>query len=102
MEFNKHKTNKFIKKSEIDNNEIPNTENKKLLTNIEAFQLGEFPDHLLEKVNLPVMSRENYIDDVKNMILPVLRHRIIPSFNAEADGISRDDIISSLIKNNEK
>ena len=30
MEFNKHKTNKFIKKSEIDNNEIPNTENKKL------------------------------------------------------------------------
>tara|TARA_Y100000590_G_C15649714_1_gene988268 strand:+ start:193 stop:1152 length:960 start_codon:yes stop_codon:yes gene_type:complete len=42
------------------------------------------------------------IDDIKNMILPVLRHRIIPSFNAEADGISRDDIISSLIKSNEK
>ena len=26
MDFNKHKTNKFIKKSDIDNNEIPNTE----------------------------------------------------------------------------
>ena len=34
MEFNKHKTNKFIKKSYIDNNEIPNTEEKKLLTNM--------------------------------------------------------------------
>ena len=43
MEFNKHKTNKFIKKSEIDNSEIPDTEDKKLMTNIEAFQLGEFP-----------------------------------------------------------
>ncbi len=38
------------------------------------------------------------IDDVNSMINPVLRHRIIPNFNSEADGISRDDILSELIK----
>jgi len=37
------------------------------------------------------------IDDVKSMIKPVLRHRIIPNFNAEADGISRDMILQQLM-----
>ena len=79
MKFNKHKTNKFIKKSEIDNNEIPNTENKKLLTNIEAFQLGEFPEHLLEKVNLPEIERENYIDnEIKPKHFELLENRPQP------------------------
>ena len=40
------------------------------------------------------------IADVQAMILPVLRHRIIPNFNAEADGISRDEILAQLIENN--
>ncbi len=38
------------------------------------------------------------MDDVKSMIKPVLRHRIIPNFNAEADGISRDMILQKLIE----
>jgi MoxR-like ATPase len=38
------------------------------------------------------------IDDVKTMIKPVLRHRIIPNFNAEADGISRDMILEQLME----
>jgi hypothetical protein len=29
-------------------------------------------------------------------MIPVLRHRIIPSFNAEAEGISSVDIINKL------
>ncbi len=37
------------------------------------------------------------IDDVKSMIKPVLRHRIIPNFNAEADGITRDMILDKLM-----
>jgi len=37
------------------------------------------------------------IDDVKAALVPVLRHRIIPSFNAEADGLSSLDIIDKLI-----
>jgi len=38
------------------------------------------------------------IDDIKKIIKPVLRHRIIPNFNAEAEGITRDDILEYLIK----
>jgi len=38
------------------------------------------------------------INDVKSMIKPVLRHRIIPNFNAEADGISRDMILDQLLE----
>ena len=37
------------------------------------------------------------ISDVKQMVNPVLRHRIIPNFNAEADGIYSDDILSKLL-----
>lgn len=36
------------------------------------------------------------IDDVRKALIPVLRHRIIPSFNAEAEGISSLDIINKL------
>lgn len=36
------------------------------------------------------------IDDVKTALIPVLRHRIINNFNAEAEGISTIDIINRL------
>ena len=38
------------------------------------------------------------IADVQHMLNPVLRHRIIPNFNAEADGISRDNILERLLE----
>ena len=38
------------------------------------------------------------IDDVKISVFPVLRHRIIPSFNAEAEGIKSVDIIKKLLE----
>ncbi|NNG27631.1 MAG: MoxR family ATPase [Ignavibacteriaceae bacterium] len=38
------------------------------------------------------------IDDVKNAMLPVLRHRIITNFNAEAEGIKSLDVIDRLSK----
>ncbi|MCF7808689.1 MAG: MoxR family ATPase [Candidatus Marinimicrobia bacterium] len=37
------------------------------------------------------------IEDVKAVALPVLRHRILSNFNAEADGISVDEIIKKLL-----
>ena len=37
------------------------------------------------------------IEDVKAVALPVLRHRIIRNFKAEAEGISVDDIINRLL-----
>ncbi len=38
------------------------------------------------------------IDDVKAALIPVLRHRIIPSFNAEAEGLTSVDIINKLLQ----
>jgi MoxR-like ATPase len=38
------------------------------------------------------------IDDVKAIAPPVLRHRIVTNFNADADGISTDDIIKMLLE----
>ena len=38
------------------------------------------------------------IDDLVSVIKPVLRHRIIPNFNAEAEGMKSDNIIDELLK----
>ncbi|NUN68154.1 MAG: MoxR family ATPase [Bacteroidetes bacterium] len=38
------------------------------------------------------------IDDVRAVAVPVLRHRIIPNFNAEADGITAVQVIESIVK----
>jgi MoxR-like ATPase len=38
------------------------------------------------------------IDDVKKSLIPVLRHRLITSFNAEAEGITSVDVINRLLK----
>jgi MoxR-like ATPase len=37
-------------------------------------------------------------DDIKAVAHPVLRHRILPSFIAEADGITSDRIIDKLLE----
>ncbi|OUX20432.1 MAG: AAA family ATPase [bacterium TMED250] len=37
------------------------------------------------------------IDDVKKMVYPVLRHRVIPSYSADAEGISVDGILEKLV-----
>ena len=38
------------------------------------------------------------IEDVKYMTIPVLRHRLVTNFNAEADGVTTVEIIEKLIK----
>ncbi len=37
-------------------------------------------------------------DDVREVALPVLRHRIVTNFNAEAEGVKPDDIIRRLME----
>jgi MoxR-like ATPase len=37
-------------------------------------------------------------DDIVALAKPVLRHRIVPTFNAEAEGINADDIIDRILK----
>jgi MoxR-like ATPase len=36
--------------------------------------------------------------DIIDVARPALRHRIMPSFEAEADGVSTDDVIERLIE----
>lgn len=38
------------------------------------------------------------IDEVRALALPILRHRIIPNYNATGEGITTDDIVKKLIK----
>lgn len=38
------------------------------------------------------------LDDAKALARPVLRHRIVPTFNAEAEGVTVDDIIGRLLE----
>jgi len=37
-------------------------------------------------------------EDVRALALSVLRHRVIPSFAAEAEGVSADDIVARLLE----
>jgi len=37
------------------------------------------------------------LDDVRSIAAPVLRHRLVTNFHAEAEGVSRDDIITDLV-----
>jgi MoxR-like ATPase len=37
-------------------------------------------------------------DDVRAIVYPVLRHRILPNFRAEAEGITSEAIIAELLK----
>jgi len=37
------------------------------------------------------------IEDIQAVALPILRHRIVPNYKAEADGITVETLISNLI-----
>jgi MoxR-like ATPase len=37
------------------------------------------------------------VDDIKALAHPVMRHRIVTNFNADADGVSTDDLIDMLL-----
>jgi MoxR-like ATPase len=54
---------------------------------------------LCAKTHAALHGRTNVsIDDVRHLALPVLRHRIAPSFMAEAEGITTDAIVTRLLK----
>ena len=39
------------------------------------------------------------IDDVKRVAIPILRHRLILSYEAQAEELSVEKIISKIVKN---
>ena len=95
MEFNKQKINKFVKKSAIDSDPLPSkgdeksVEDGKVLSNIEAFELGKFPENLVDKVSLPKLDRKDYINsEIKPKHLELLKNRPVPEMleNSELIG----------------
>jgi MoxR-like ATPase len=38
------------------------------------------------------------VEDVRALTLPILRHRIVPSFQAEAEGVAADRILTDLLQ----
>ena len=38
------------------------------------------------------------IDDIEALAQPALRHRLVPTFHAEAEGVTVDMIVSEIIK----
>ena len=36
-------------------------------------------------------------EHIRAVALPVMRHRIITNFNAEADGVTTDDVVNELL-----
>ena len=38
------------------------------------------------------------LDDVRAIAAPVLRHRLVTNFHAEAEGLSKDDLIAELLE----
>ena len=37
-------------------------------------------------------------DDIKAVAYPVLRHRLVTTFNADAEGVTTDDIVTRLLQ----
>ena len=37
------------------------------------------------------------INDIRDLALPILRHRVLPNFNAEAEGMKVEDILNQLL-----
>jgi len=53
---------------------------------------------LAGKARALLMGRTHVtIEDIEHLALPVLRHRIVPTFAAEADGINSDHLIERLL-----
>ena len=54
---------------------------------------------LTSKARALIQGR-NYVskEDIHTMVFPILRHRIIPTFEAERTGITQDHVIAEIIK----
>jgi MoxR-like ATPase len=57
----------------------------------QALLLGAKASALLDGRTVPAL------DDVTRVALPVLRHRLLVNFQAEADGVTPDDVIARLL-----
>jgi MoxR-like ATPase len=54
---------------------------------------------LAGKVRALIQGRFNVsFDDIEAVAAPAMRHRLIPNFEAEAEGVTTDHIIAQILK----
>jgi len=58
-------------------------------------KVGDLPAQPLQ---LAGADRRSMLEDIEAVAAPVLRHRIIANFNAEADGVTTDNIVEHLLE----
>tara|TARA_B100000809_G_scaffold263938_2_gene318435 strand:- start:557 stop:769 length:213 start_codon:yes stop_codon:yes gene_type:complete len=37
-------------------------------------------------------------DDIKSLVLPVMRHRVLTNYYAESDGVDVDEVLTKLVE----
>jgi MoxR-like ATPase len=42
--------------------------------------------------------REINVDDLREAVLPAMRHRLILNFEAQADGVTADDLLADIVQ----
>ena len=58
---------------------------------------------LASKVRALLRGRTHVtLDDIEALALPVMRHRIVPTFHAEAEGVTVDHIVQHLLANTKR
>ena len=60
-------------------------------------RIGKKPIAVPSGVKVEIDGCTVAIEDIQHLALPALRHRILTSFHAEAEGVSSDDIIKQLL-----
>ncbi len=80
----------------------PNESDKKFIKDYVNYGAGPRASQYLilgAKSRAAIMGRYTPdIDDVKAVAVPVMRHRLVSNFSAEADGVSQNQIIEMLLK----
>lgn len=81
----------------------PKTETAAPITN-QYLKFGSSPRGaqvllLASKVRALTQGRFNVsFDDIQSVVIPALRHRLIPNFEAEAEGITTDQILTQILR----
>ena len=87
---------RFVRASDPSSSEA--TDTARLLLRYGAGVRGAQAILLASKVVAKMSGRDHVsLADVKQVVFPALRHRLIPSFEAEADGMSTDSILARLL-----
>jgi len=88
---------KLVRATRVEKGEVP-----KVVSDYVSWGAGpRASQNLVLAAKARAILRGRYhvgVEDIREVARPVLRHRILTNFNAEADGIRSDDIIATLLE----